>query len=82
MAKPDHIFTCQSCGAIWPRWQGKCDACGEWNTLVEEAAKPVVPGAFAAPMGKKGRALSFVALAGEADPPPRIATGISELDRV
>lgn len=82
MGKPDHIFTCQSCGAIWPRWQGKCDACGEWNTLVEEAAKPVVPGAFAAPTGKKGKALSFVALAGEADPPPRIATGISELDRV
>lgn len=82
MAKPDHVFTCQACGAIWPKWAGKCEACGEWNTLVEETARPVVPGAFAAPMGKKGKALTFVDLAGEADPPARLATGISELDRV
>jgi DNA repair protein RadA/Sms len=82
MAKPDHIFTCQSCGAIWPRWQGKCDACGEWNTLVEEAARPVVPGSMAAPGGKKGKAASFVQLTGENEPLSRLATGISEFDRV
>lgn len=82
MAKPDHIFTCQACGAIWPKWAGKCDACGEWNTLVEEAARAVVPGALAAPTGKKRKALEFVELAGAADPPARLATGISELDRV
>jgi DNA repair protein RadA/Sms len=82
MAKPDHIFTCQACGAIWPKWTGKCDACGEWNTLIEEAARPVVPGAMAAPTGKRGKAAAFVALAGEAEPPARLATGISELDRV
>ncbi len=82
MAKPDHIFTCQACGAIWPKWAGKCDACGEWNTLVEEAARPVVPGALAAPTGKKSKPLAFVELAGDADPPARLATGISEFDRV
>src|SRR5262245_25488717 len=83
MGKPDHIFTCQTCGAIWPRWQGKCDACGEWNTLVEEAARPVVPGALSAPTGKsKGKGLAFVELSSAADPPERLATGISELDRV
>jgi len=82
MAKPDHIFTCQACGAIWPKWAGKCDACGEWNTLVEETARPVVPGALAAPTGKKSKAMAFVELAGDAEPPSRIATGISELDRV
>ncbi len=82
MAKPDHIFTCQACGAIWPKWAGKCEACGEWNTLVEEAARAVVPGALAAPTGKKGKALAFVELTGECDPPQRIATGISEFDRV
>jgi len=82
MAKPDHIFTCQACGAIWPKWTGKCDACGAWNTLVEEAARAVVPGALAAPTGKKGKSLGFVELAGEAEPPPRLATGISEFDRV
>src|SRR5215831_5462521 len=29
-------FVCQSCGAAYDRWQGKCEACGEWNTLAEE----------------------------------------------
>ncbi len=81
MAK-DHVFTCQACGAIWPKWAGKCEACGEWNTLVEESARAVVPGALSAPTGKKSRALTFVELTGEHDPPPRLATGISELDRV
>lgn len=82
MAKPDHIYTCQACGAIWPKWAGKCDACGEWNTLVEEAARPVVPGSFAAPMGKKGKGIVFVDLDGSAEPLVRLATGISEFDRV
>ncbi|MBY0563288.1 MAG: DNA repair protein RadA [Hyphomonadaceae bacterium] len=82
MPKPDHVFTCQACGAIWPKWAGKCDACGEWNTLVEESARPVVPGALAAPVGKKSKALAFVELAGDSEPPERLATGISELDRV
>ncbi|MBY0566760.1 MAG: DNA repair protein RadA [Hyphomonadaceae bacterium] len=82
MAKSDHVFTCQACGAIWPKWAGKCEACGEWNTLVEEAARTAVPGALAAPMGKKGKALAFVELAGDAEPPSRLASGISEFDRV
>jgi DNA repair protein RadA/Sms len=82
MAKPDHVFTCQACGAVWPRWAGKCDACGEWNTLVEESARSVVPGSLPSPTGKKSKALAFVELTGESDPPPRLATGISELDRV
>ncbi len=82
MAKPDHVFTCQACGAIWPKWAGKCEACGEWNTLIEEAARPVVPGALAAPTGRKSKALTFVELTGEQEPPARLPTGISELDRV
>lgn len=82
MAKPDHVFTCQACGAIWPKWAGKCEACGEWNTLVEETARPVVPGALAAPMGKKSKALAFVDLAGVAAPLERLVSGISEFDRV
>jgi len=84
MAKADHVFTCQACGAIWPKWTGKCDACGEWNSLVEEAAaRSIVPGALAAPTGgKKSRAAAFVELAGKTDPPARLETGISEFDRV
>jgi DNA repair protein RadA/Sms len=36
MSKVKTIYACHSCGATFPKWQGKCNACGEWNTLVEE----------------------------------------------
>ena len=36
MAKVQKIFACSSCGNTSPKWAGKCDACGEWNTLQEE----------------------------------------------
>ena len=39
MAKDRTRFVCQACGAPHPKWQGRCDACGEWNTLVEEVAE-------------------------------------------
>lgn len=36
MAKVKTTFACQSCGNTYAKWQGKCTACGEWNTIVEE----------------------------------------------
>ncbi len=36
MAKTKTQFVCQNCGAKSPKWQGKCNACGEWNSFVEE----------------------------------------------
>jgi DNA repair protein RadA/Sms len=82
MAKPDLVFVCQSCGAISPKWAGKCDACGAWNSLQEESVRPVVPGALAATSAKKGRGVSFVELTGHTAPPARMQTGMGELDRV
>ncbi|HEX7484437.1 MAG TPA: DNA repair protein RadA, partial [Candidatus Saccharimonadales bacterium] len=38
MVKSRTQFICQNCGASYPKWTGKCDNCGEWNTLVEQAA--------------------------------------------
>jgi DNA repair protein RadA/Sms len=38
MVKSRSQFICQNCGASYPKWTGKCDNCGEWNTLVEQAA--------------------------------------------
>ena len=32
------VYRCTDCGAEHPKWAGRCDACGEWNTLVEEIA--------------------------------------------
>jgi len=83
MAKADTIFVCQACGAISPKWLGKCDACGAWNTLIEEAARPVVPGSMAPPVGKRGKGLTFSDLSADGAPPPRrLMSGISEFDRV
>ncbi len=79
MAKPAHRYVCQNCGATYPKWAGRCDACGEWNTLVEETVE-ARPGPAA--KASSGKRVAFVGLQGEADPPPRAATGISELDRV
>lgn len=38
MAKAKTQFVCQNCGATYPKWTGRCENCGEWNTLVEQAA--------------------------------------------
>ena len=76
MAKTPARFVCQSCGAVTPKWAGRCEACGEWNTIVEEAAAP------GPAKGRSTRKLEFVDLAGAATPPPRVPVGIAELDRV
>ncbi len=79
MAKPTSRYVCQSCGAVSSKWVGRCEACGEWNTIVEEAVTPR-PGTAA--RAGAGKPVAFVGLAGAADPPPRAGTGIAELDRV
>ena len=42
MAKARTVYRCSDCGADYSKWQGRCDTCGEWNTLVEEVAAPKV----------------------------------------
>ncbi|HEX2721685.1 MAG TPA: DNA repair protein RadA, partial [Gemmatimonadaceae bacterium] len=37
-AKARSVYRCTNCGAEHPRWAGRCDVCGEWNSLVEETA--------------------------------------------
>ncbi|MGE0232820.1 MAG: DNA repair protein RadA [Flavobacteriaceae bacterium] len=80
MAKPRNTFVCQNCGATHAQWSGRCDSCGEWNTIVEEAA--AAPPAGAARSAAKARAIAFEGLEGPRDEAPRVATGINELDRV
>ncbi|EPX87867.1 DNA repair protein RadA [Rubellimicrobium thermophilum DSM 16684] len=72
----DLSYLCTACGARHPKWSGRCDACGEWNTLVEEAG---TPGPRSAP---KGRILTLTDLATAESPPPRTEAGVAELDRV
>src|SRR4051812_43132119 len=80
MAKRGPSFVCQNCGAAYNRWQGKCEACGEWNTLMEEgdAVAPVAAGRRAG----KGRPFALEPMSGEAHQAPRLASGVAELDRV
>ena len=79
MARNTANYVCQECGAAHPKWSGRCEACGAWNSIVEEA------GATAAPKGlgkKRGRQIELVGMVGETKPEPRQATGIQEFDRV
>ncbi len=81
MARDGAIYVCQSCGGVHAKWSGRCDACGSWNTLAEEAsARP--PGALAPTKATKSRGLNFEGLLSETPPPLRIATGSAEFDRV
>ncbi len=80
MAKAQAQYVCKSCGAIYPRWAGRCDACNEWNTLVEEAESTNLPKGISG--GRGGRPVTFFGLKGETATPPRLQTGIAELDRV
>ncbi|MCK7471601.1 MAG: DNA repair protein RadA [Desulfomicrobium escambiense] len=43
--KDKTVFVCQGCGARSPKWMGRCSACGEWNTLVEEIEEEAAAGA-------------------------------------
>ncbi|MBX3497526.1 MAG: DNA repair protein RadA [Parvibaculum sp.] len=84
MAKASRNFVCQSCGAAYPRWSGRCEACGEWNTIVEEAGATGGIGAGPAKAGgrTKGRRIELVEMSGETADPPRHITGMAEFDRV
>ena len=73
-------FVCQNCGTVYPRWQGKCDACGEWNTIVEE--KIGGEGFSNLAPKHKGKIIDFVSLSGAQEKLNRLSTSIKELDRV
>ena len=79
MAGKSLNYVCQDCGAASPKWSGRCDGCGEWNTLVEEATPEATPKGLGR---KKGRRITFQALKGETEHPPRQVSGIKEFDRV
>ena len=85
MAKNKTAYVCNECGQDFPRWQGQCSACQEWNTITEVRLGSSTAG---------GRASQFSGYAGEGssevqtldeidlDELPRIASAFSELDRV
>jgi DNA repair protein RadA/Sms len=87
LAKSHSRYVCQSCGAAAARWAGRCDACGAWNAVVEEASRPSPPGGLSqgGKLGggkRRGKAIEFVGLEGRSAPAPRRPSGIAEFDRV
>ncbi len=80
MARSQAEYVCQSCGAVYSKWQGKCDACAGWNSISEETRIAVLPGS-----GKKRRKGKPATLSNISDKSARLkrsSTGIAELDRV
>src|ERR1035437_8216793 len=82
MAKNALSFVCQNCAAAYTRWQGKCESCGEGNTLAEEDTT----GANTMPVSirsrRKGRLFALETLTGKSHEAPRLPSGMAELDRV
>ena len=83
MAKARSNFVCQNCGASYPKWTGKCENCGEWNTLVEQIVETKGASAVARShsRGKILKPQSMRSIAAE-DSVKRLPTGISDLDAV
>lgn len=83
MAKSRTIFSCQSCGAGYPKWQGRCDNCGQWNSLVEQvqasSGKSVVDKSISS--GKVLRPKSIGDIQSEPTA-KRMSTEFSDLDLV
>lgn len=83
MARQPKSYTCQSCNAKSTLWAGRCDACGDWNTLIEETGSS--SGIAAGPAKgrlSKGRVIELQPLSGKDPEPDRIFSGIGEFDRV
>lgn len=79
--KAKTAFYCTDCGNETPKWQGKCTACGSWNTLVEQPveAKSKATAANARPIKRSSpKLLSEL----ESSEEIRFGTGLGELDRV
>lgn len=83
MAKPTSHYVCQNCGSVSPKWAGRCEACGGWNTFVEEAVASGPSKSIAGSKTKsKGRTLDLVPLQGQSEKLPRRLSQIGEFDRV
>lgn len=83
MAKARSNFVCQNCGTSYPKWTGKCENCGEWNTLVEQIVETKGASAVARShsRGKILKPQSMRSIAAE-DSVRRLPTGIADLDAV
>ena len=81
MARAASEYVCNQCGDVTTKWSGKCDSCGQWNTISE------IAGSSAPPIGRsakktKGKSVELSPLAGDDKELVRRTSGINEFDRV
>ena len=79
MAKTVERYVCQSCGAVYPKWTGRCEACSAWNSVIESVPAKSVPRGLGR---RRGKVIELADLPHIEDDAPRRATGVGELDRV
>src|SRR6202165_4434778 len=79
MAKSTLSFVCQNCGAAYNRWQGKCESCGEWNTLAEEDTSGSTSMPVSIRSKRKGRLFALETLTGKSFQAPRTDPRMGEL---
>ena len=80
MATAESVYVCASCGASQRKWSGRCAACGDWNSIAEEAVATPLPKGLD---GRAGRKLRIVALDSAEDAAvARLECGLGEFDRV
>ena len=77
MAKSTLSFVCQNCGAAYNRWQGKCESCGEWNTLVEEDTTGATSMPVSIRSKRRGRLFKLETLTGKSQDAPRLSSGMA-----
>ena len=75
MAKSERVFYCSECGARYPKWLGRCEDCGQWNSIIED-----VPAQEKTIFGKTQ--IEFQGLSAEGKSTKRIQSGLVEFDRV
>ena len=85
MAKPKSNFVCQNCGTTYAKWVGKCDNCGEWNSLVEQVTPTESEKKFALARGQvSGKKLKTAAISSiiPSDAKERLKTEFKDLNTV
>src|SRR5678815_3294494 len=84
MKPPKAVFVCQECGAQSPKWMGRCNECGAWNSLVEERVADAAPAAAGNSRYAQFSTTSSAKLYAEVETAQgvRLSTGIGEFDRV
>ena len=84
MAKATSQFVCQNCGTSHSKWNGRCESCGNWNKLVEEAISSAPPKGLGSSKSRNSGAnrLEFVMLKGTESSLPRRLSNMGEFDRV